>query len=443
MKTSLLALGLLLLAVVPAAAQPLDSESPPDETDTTLSAWPFFQDILGADKIKSRYYALSLLPEVFGKARPDLSDLRIADVNGVRVPYAMRNLRSRHERIVVPIVRQFDEGVNEAKRYAQVNLELGDPGPQGYNEIELNTSGMDFRRRAQVLASKDAQLGDPVAFIDKFLVRYQVESRLLNLRVLQFSAQRSRYLQVRVYADPLADKETPKIESVVVRRTISIPGTYGPWTPAQLEPRQLIRTEGGPGSAWFITAGEPLPWEQLRFRTRDEEVERPFRIQIANPDQPRQEIGGVDWRWRKEQDVRYLEAEFPETYATRLRLVITDYANPPLNLESVDFRFPVRQLVFAFPADKKLQPPLRLYYGNAAASAPNYDIQRRLPEAIVPAPAPVTLGPRDANTAWRPPPLTLHERMPWIIYLVLGVACAALAGILAVLARTVLRQSRN
>lgn len=431
---------IVALILTPVAARPQeDDASGASESDPSLSAWQFFQDIQGIDKVESRYLALALPPEVFGKSRQDLSDLRIADARGTRVPYAKRELRPRYQRDPVRIARQFDEGKNEAKRYSQVNLELEDPGPQGHNEIEIKTPGMDFRRRVQVLSSNNATFDNPIVFLDRFLVRYAVDGRVLDLRTLHYPSQRSRYLQVRVYADPQADKDIPAIESVMVRRTISTPGTYGPWTPAQHEPRQAIRTESGPGSGWFITAGEPIPWEQLRFRTRDEEVERPFRLQIANPDQPRQDIGGVEWRWQRDQEVRYLVADFPEVFASRLRLVITDYANPPLNIEEVEFRFPVRQIIFTLD-DKKLQRPLRLYYGNPSAGAPNYDFQKRLPAEIKPPPATVTLGPREGNPAYRPPPPTLQERMPWLIYVILGIACLSLLAILTALARTVIRR---
>ncbi|MBM4072482.1 MAG: DUF3999 domain-containing protein [Planctomycetes bacterium] len=433
----------VLLMPMAAAAQDEDRAAA-NEADPSLSGWQFFQTIEGRDLRAARYLAIDLPPEVFGRARSDLSDLRIADAAGMRVPYARRELRPRHQRDPVRIVRQFDEGKNEAKRYVQVNLELADPGPQGHNDIEVRTRGMNFRRRVQVLAANDATFDDPVVFLDTFLVRYEIEGRVLDLKSLQYPAQRSRFLQVRVYADAQADKDIPTIEAVQIRRLISTPGVYTPWTPAQLEPRQDIRTESGPGSGWFITTaqfpGEPLPWAQLRFRTRDAEVERPFRLQIADPDQPRQDIDGIDWRWQRDQDVRYLVADLPhDFFAGRLRLVITDYANPPLNIEAVEFRIPVRQIIF-MPEEKKLHGPLRLYYGNPSAGAPNYDFQNRLPADIKPPPAAFTLGKRESNPAYQPPPPTLHERMPWLIYVALAIASLALLAILAGLARTALRE---
>ena len=109
----LLLLGLLLLTAGRAAAQLEDPDSPrASESDPALSGWQFFQEIQTDTKTGSQYFALSVPPEVFGKARPDLSDLRMADARGVRVPYAKRELSPQHRQTPMRIVRQFDEGVN-------------------------------------------------------------------------------------------------------------------------------------------------------------------------------------------------------------------------------------------------------------------------------------------------------------------------------------------
>ena len=40
----------------------------------------------------------------------------------------------------------LSKSFNEEKRYARLSLELEDPGPEGHNEIEVDTPGSDFRR---------------------------------------------------------------------------------------------------------------------------------------------------------------------------------------------------------------------------------------------------------------------------------------------------------
>src|SRR3954465_12526296 len=84
--------------------------------------------------------------------------------------------------------------------------------------------------------------------------------------------------------------------------------------------------------------------------------------------------GGGQWRRRAGEQARPLEAAFPEIKAARLKLVITDYRNPPLDIESVDVVAAARELVFA--NDPPLKSPLRLFYGNSQATPPHYDLER-------------------------------------------------------------------
>jgi hypothetical protein len=78
---------------------------------------------------------------------------------------------------------------------------------------------------------------------------------------------------------------------------------------------------------------------------------------------------------------------------------------------------------------------MRLYYGNARALAPRYDLAARLPAEPGRMATRLVLGPRRDNPNYRPEPKPFSERAPWLVYLVLAVAGVVLAAILASLAR--------
>ncbi|MFO0969380.1 MAG: hypothetical protein U0793_27810 [Gemmataceae bacterium] len=436
--------ALVAVFLIVSASHAQDEKPAPGagEADPALADWQWLEEVRGLEKADAKYYAIDVPPSVFAKARPDLWDLRLADAGGVRIPYAKRELRPDVRQDETRILRRFDEGTNEAKRYVQVSLELGDPGPEGHNEIEIATSGANFRRRLQVLGSDNEDFKDALSFLDRFLVRYDVDDRTIDIRRLHYDFRRFRFLQVRVYADPATKEDIPKIERVTVRRSIAQPGVYYPWTPAQLGPVDLVRADGSPGSAWHIDFGEKTPCEKLRFEVFGDEVDRPMRLQIADPQEPRLDIAGsIERRWHKEKGKLFLELDFPEVVAQRLRLIVTDYANPPLQLGTVEYTAPVRRLIFSLPNDKKPAPPLRLYFGNLTVPGPpNYDIERRLPQRLDPPPTPLTLGERTANPAYQPPPPTLSERAPWLIYVALAAACLALFGVLLLVARKAMAQ---
>ncbi len=128
-----------------------------------------------------------------------------------------------------------------------------------------------------------------------------------------------------------------------------------------------------------------------------------------------------------------MEIHFAETTAHLLKLRVTDYRNPPLDLKSVQYTAPARQLIFA--RDRDLAWPLRLYVGNPRAAAPHYDFAAGLAEVVSPAPDRAAIGPRATNPAYRPEPKPWTERWPWVIYVVLGTASLVLLILLGLLAR--------
>ena len=114
-----------------------------------------------------------------------------------------------------------------------------------------------------------------------------------------------------------------------------------------------------------------------------------------------------------------LEITFPELKARHLRLIVTDYRNAPLNIRSATFSAAEREVIFE--NREGLAGPLRLYYGNPKAVAPHYDFAGNLPATLVPPPQRTQLeGGAIDNPVYRPEPLPLTERLPWLIYVVLG-----------------------
>ena len=132
-------------------------------------------------------------------------------------------------------------------------------------------------------------------------------------------------------------------------------------------------------------------------------------------------------------------AELWEKVVRKLRLQITDYSNPTLNITSIQASAPARQLVFELkePASQ----PLRLYFGNASVPAPHYDFETELQSKPSLEPAHSTFGDVTANPQYQPEPRPLTERVPWLIYIVLAISSIALAFILVSLARNAMRGS--
>ncbi len=90
--------------------------------------------------------------------------------------------------------------------------------------------------------------------------------------------------------------------------------------------------------------------------------------------------------------------------------------------------------------------PLRLFFGAPTVSAPHYDFEKELAARRLIEPSRAGLSPVLGNREYKPEPLPLTERVPWLIYFVLAASSLALAAILMNLARTAMRtgpQSTN
>lgn len=422
-----------------------DATAPPDEGEPTLASWEWRQELrLPGDSKTSAYWAVTLPPSTLGKGQPDLRDLRLVDAAGTRVPFALRVLQTTATQAEQPITRTYDSGPVEAKGYYEVTLELGEVGPLGHNQIEIATPGSNFRRRVEVLGDNKADFAEARQLLprDSYVVHYALEGSVIDIRRLRYPANRVRFLKVRVYTDRSGEDKIPLIEQVRVRFTESVKGEDAV-QPASLEPREAARTDQGPGSSWFISlAADPVPCDRLILSVNGPPVERPFRVEIADADRPREMVGTAPWTWRRDNDRWELTIPFrQEVRAKRLKLIVTDFANAPLELSSVQSAAPARQVIFAAPDMAKLKAPLFLYFGNPQASAANYDFARQLPLKVAPAPRAAELLPQQNNPAFVPPLPTLPDRYPWLIYVLLSATSAGLLAMLGLLAKTALRQA--
>jgi hypothetical protein len=118
---------------------------------------------------------------------------------------------------------------------------------------------------------------------------------------------------------------------------------------------------------------------------------------------------------------------------------VDDYSNQTLPIESFTAQAPARQLIF----ELKQAPaqPLRLYFGNAKATPTHYDFEKDLSGRLTAAPNRIDAGITAQNPEYKPEPLPLTERIPWLIYLVLFASSAVLALVLLSLARSTMRMS--
>lgn len=400
----------------------------PDDT-ASLASWKWIHELPKPPGSEDSSLLIDfVLPvAVFDESRTDLGDLRFFDGRDREVPFAVRVRRTQNEQQVLK-AKQFNRQEN-SDRSIQVSLDLGE-NPSEHQQIDVVAKGDNFRRRVQLQGSNDEQKWG--VLLDRgWLVRY--ESQGVNIDRLNYPSSRFRYLQVRVYPDLSQSDDKPEIKAMSVYHTVKVPGEYVTRS-AQLSPREAVRYDYSPGSAWGIDlGGDHVPLEKLTFDVAGSDFSRPYVLERIEDDTTHVTITRGEWQRRSGESSKPLEIVFSnEIVAHRLRLVVIDHANSPLKVQSAQYTAPARQVVFA---RKDLAMPLRLYTGNSKAESPHYDFDKNLPLVLQPAPQRFELGPSAANPVYQPEPKPLTERWPWLVYVVLGTASLILLLILGVLAR--------
>ncbi|HEY0765798.1 MAG TPA: DUF3999 family protein [Pyrinomonadaceae bacterium] len=416
--------GLLLLVIVAASALVFSVSA-----QTSLSVWPYYVEVKPAQTDAGVYDLVVPLP-VMDKARPDLADLRLFDSNNREIPYGIRVRREVDEKREIP-VRMFNAGLAGAAT-SEVSVDLGE-SPGEHNEIDIETRGTNFRRQVAVEGSDSGREwrtlnGDAVIF------SFTSQNTVAESQRVTYPTSRYRYLRVKVSLDQLTDDETPTVTNVKVLMAVREKGSLSTWS-VFVPSYQLLRNQGAHASAWLLDLGAKAPCDRLTLEVGDESFSRPFQVEAVDDDQNVRLVASGDLTRHAGEEPKPLVIFFnQEENVRKLRLQITDYSNPTLNIQTIEASAPARQLVFELKEPPS--QPLRLFFGNGSITAPHYDFEKEISARLAKDPIHASVGNVLANREYKPEPLPLTERIPWLIYVVLAASSIALGFILFSLART-------
>jgi hypothetical protein len=421
-----LALTILMLAALTA---PLII---PVSAQSYAASYPYFAEVTTGVGTAGIYDLLVPLP-VMDKAQADLADLRLYDVSGREIPYALQ-IRSDIDKKREIAARLFNQ-VSVGTTATEVSLDL-DEDAREHNEIEIVTEGTNFRRRVD-LEGSDSGTEWRTLKTGGVIFSFKSDSASAASNRVSYPTSRYRYLRARVFADEVTDKRVPVVIGAKVTMAISQKGERATWSVA-VSNYQLLRNQGAPASAWTIDLGGRVPCDRLMLQVADESFSRPFQLEAIDDPQNIRLIASGELTRRTGEAQQPVIITFNEEQVRKLRLVINDYSNQTLSISAIDASAPARELVFELKEPNTW--PLRLFFGNLKATPPHYDFEKNL--VLRATPVRTEVGAPVNNPEYKPEPLPLTERVPWLIYVVLAASSVALALILISLARTTLRTEK-
>ena len=398
----------------------------------SMASWPFFVEVTpraGA----SGTYDLVVPLQVMDKAQTDLADLRLYDAQGREIPYALRIRKEIDEQreIAAHLFNQTSVGATTS----EVSVDVGEDAGE-HNEVEIDAAGPNFRRRVDLEGSDSGKEWRTLK-TGGVIFNFESGNKSVESKLLSYPTSRFRYLRARVFADELTDDKAPVVTGVKVVMAVREKGELATWG-VPVPAYQLLRNQGALASAWTIDLGARVPCDRLTIEMDDESFSRPFQLEAVDDPQNIRLIASGELTRRIGEARQPLLIRFDnEEQARKLRLLVTDYSNQTLSISSINASAPARQLVFELKEAAK--QPLRLFFGNPKATAPHYDFEKNLPARLSTAPVRGEVGAAVSNPDYKPEPLPLTERIPWLIYVVLAASSLALAIILISLARTALR----
>jgi hypothetical protein len=396
-----------------------------------MAAWQFLIPVTPGEGNPMKELVVPL--KVLGQAREDLADLRIVDAKGSEIPYALliRREVDRTQEIAASVFNQASSG-----KAGEMSVDLGENSGE-HNEVEVVTGGMDFRRQVSVEGSDDGKTWKTLT-TGAVIFSMTTQNQTLSSDRVTYPTSRYRFLRVRVFADELTDRHAPTISQVKVTMAVREQGELTQWG-LSIPQHEYLRNQGAPASGWTIDLGGRVPCDRLLIDFAEDSFSRLYTLEVIDDLQNIRVASSGELSRRLGEKRQPLIVPFEEElYVRKLRLVVNDYSNPGLSISAITAAAPARQLVFELK-DGSAQP-LQLYFGNPKATAPHYDFEKELwaRQAFVPVRA-TTKGSVGSNPDFRPEPLPLTERAPWLIYLVLSLSSIALALILISLARTSLK----
>ena len=349
--------------------------------------------------------------DVYFIAREDLSDLRV--VHGVEeVPYLMITATAQVKDTEVAATMQdravTAEGVEAVMVFSRV---------LPHNRLTIQTGITNFRHKVQLYASPD---GREWALIkkDAYLFDFTADEHHASLLTLDYPTSSRRFLKVAIEGakDPailsgasvLLREERPAIWQEIAKFA----------DPAPVEDDKHRATSY---DLDFGAAGAPR--DRVVLTIADLAFHRS--VSTAWSDDGKEWIpDGFGTVYRVEGS-ESLQVPVGGRRARYLRVTLYHGDDKPLKLTSVSVEAIARNIIFPSQSAGEYF----LYFGNAAARTPSYDLPMVLAKGTMDSAVNVVADGRQENPGYRPPEPPVKpfsERYPGVLYGVLGVAVLGL-----------------
>lgn len=399
--------------------------------------WRYAWELHNQDAPPGLVY-VELSPQFVDTSAPTLADVRIVPATASeapwdgstppQVPYMLHRPETGRAQTEEWTPVQTINRVYEPGRYEQIVLDFGEPRLK--NQLKLELSGSNFRRRVSVEGSDDAQTWKMLRE-DEWLFDISQPYGDYDVDIVNLGENNFRYLRVTVHHMADDPRRIEILSALAVHReTLAVTRTPVPIVKREDHVNEDLRAtdilldlgyRNLPVYRIDVETETPYFYRAFEVSGRNAVTERVDRRTETGWDQSEREVSwtpvarGVFYRIREGERTRTdltFNGNAPYRY---LRLRIYHEDNPPLEIGPVTVsRRPLPSIIF----ENDPQVPMVVLSGSPGAMPPQFDLARSVPDLDLAALPVITMAgtPRE-RVAGETLPWT--ARNAWILWLAL------------------------
>lgn len=285
-----------------------------------------------------------------------------------------------------------------------------------HHGVRLDVREPEFQRRVLVETGDDLRNWDVAA--RGSVVRLVVEGQKLESVRVSYPASTRRYVRMTVedWPDPKTLVAVEVDSRVEVEQEWTVLGRLEGLKRSEQRAHPEAPVRVGRSEWAFSMDLPPFHGGRLVVETPSALFARSATVgSSADGEEWRESGSGMLYRAAGKES---LEVELGRVYPRRMRLSLTEWDNPALEIAAVRLEAPVRRVVF--PA--RVAGRYRVYLGKEGARMPDYDVGAVLARSAGVTPVAVEVGAWAENPEYVPPAKPVSERWPWLLPGVLGLA---------------------
>ena len=303
--------------------------------------------------------------EVYNNSKQDLSDLRIISNKGEEIPYGLKILESKSEKVCFePKLYNLS---NVPDKYTEFYLDMEEKN-QMINKLHILTESRNFRRKVEIWGSDDGITWSNIRD-DANIFSFYTEDYRTVLTEIKLPDTKRRFYKVIIWNNgekPLAINRC----LVCFEKVIDAPLDDIPFKIiSREENKEKKRTE-----IILDLVYSNIPVKEISLKFAPDRYHRNVWVFGSdNTDDWKRIYSGVIYRYNKENKNNIIS--LPESRNRYLKLIIYNQDDPPLKIDDISIKATRRFIYFNAKEGKEYY----MFYGNPDAKKPIYEFEKLLP----------------------------------------------------------------